>query len=126
MVLTGVQRAPAGQPAGGFGDTETLAGRLEFAMNSARAEIADFERGLVAETFFDRGAPLLDVLGGRVRIEGGEADGGFAEDGGSEIQRGLRLRRRKQSCRGREIVELLRLGENIGNVVALVAPGVEV
>src|SRR3984893_15703349 len=59
-------------------------------------------------------------------MESGEADSGSSEDGGSKIQRGLRLRGRKQSCWRSEIVELLGLGENIGNVVALVAPGVEV
>src|SRR6266852_9530168 len=95
-------------------------------VNAARAEITDFESRFAAEAFFNGGAPLLDVFGRRVGIEGGEADGGSTEHCGCEIQGSLRLRRRKQRCRRREIIKLLRLRKNVGDVVALVAPGVEI
>src|SRR4029077_5719052 len=85
-----------------------------------------FEGGLAAQALFDRGAPLLYVFGGSMRIERGKADCGFSQGGGREIQRALRLRRGKQGCRRSEIVELLGLRENVGDIVALIAPGVEV
>src|SRR5260221_5550245 len=119
-----LERAARPDGAGAWRRVVDEVGALE--MNAASTEVAELESGFAAETLFDGGAPLLDVLGGRVGIEGSEADSGFAEDGGSEIQRGLRLRGGQQGCRRREIVELLSLRENVGNVVALVAPGVEI
>jgi len=119
-----LERAAGPDGAGAWRRVVDEVGALE--MNAASTEVAELESGFAAETLFDGSAPLLDVLGRRVGIEGSEADSGFAEDGGSEIQRGLRLRGGQQGCRRREIVELLSLRENVGNVVALVAPGVEI
>src|SRR2546423_12275576 len=95
-------------------------------MNSAGTEVADFERRRAPQAFFYRRAPLLDVFGGSVRIEGGEADGGLPKYSWPKIQRRLRLGGREQSRRGREVIELLRFGKNVRDIVALIAPGVEV
>src|SRR5258708_1525964 len=82
-----LERAARPDGAGAWRRVVDEVGALE--MNAASAEIAEFESGFAAETLFDGGAPLLDVLGGRVGIEGGEANRGFAEDGWSEVKRSL-------------------------------------
>ena len=90
-------------------------------VDAVRAEVAEFERGRGPETLLDGQAPLLDVLRRRVRVEGGEADGRASEHGLTEVEV-----RRDYPCGGREIVALLRFGEDVRDVVALVAPGVHV
>src|SRR5258708_32048424 len=112
-----LERAAGPDGAGAWRRVVDEVGALE--MNAASTEVAELESGFAAETLFDGSAPLLDVLGRRVGIEGSEADSGFAEDGGSEIQRGLRLRGGQQRCRWREMVELLQLGETVGDVVSV-------
>ena len=84
---------------------------------TAGAEVADLDGGRGAELFFDVGGPLLDVLRGGVDLHRGEADGGLAEDGGSEVETGEG---------GLEVIALIGLGKDVGDVVALIAPGVHV
>src|ERR1700737_605604 len=46
-------------------------------MESARADVADFKRGVLPEAFLHGAVPLLDVLRGSVGIEGCKAHGGW-------------------------------------------------
>jgi hypothetical protein len=95
-------------------------------MDAARAEVAHLESCLAAEALFNRSAPLLNILCGRVRIERREADGGCAKNCWDEIEGFLRCSGVEQRSGRIEIVKLLGFGKNKGNVVTLVAPGVEV
>src|SRR5581483_10053369 len=72
---------------------------------------------LLPEALFHRQIPLLDVLRRRVRVEGGKAHRRLAEDGRGEI---------KAEERGGEVIALPRLGENVRDVVPLVAPRVHI
>ena len=38
-------------------------------VKSARAQVADFKRGLAAELLLERSAPLLDILRGRMQLQ---------------------------------------------------------
>src|SRR6266852_6117843 len=95
-------------------------------MNAACPEIADFESGLAVETLLDRGAPLLDILCGSVRVKGRKAHRGRAEDCGIEIERRLSLCGAQQRGGGIEIVKLLGLREDKRHVMLLVAPGIQI
>ncbi len=86
-------------------------------MEAARAQVTDFDRGFLAQLLLQRGAPLLNVLCGRVQLESGEADRGCAQHRGREVECG---------DRGNVRIALRGLREDIGHVVALVAPGVHV
>src|SRR5260221_3801085 len=118
------ERAARPDGAGAWRRVVDEVGALE--MNAASTEVAELESGFAAETLFDGGAPLLDVLGGRVGIEGSEAESGFAEDGGREIPRGMRLRGGQPGLRRREIVALLKLPAKRRNVTALSASADEI
>src|SRR5215472_2961543 len=93
---------------------------------AACTEVADFECGFPTQTLLKRAAPLLDILRGSVRIKRRKADGSRAKNRGVEVERRLGPGGGQQRSRGIEIVELLGLWKNKGNVVALVAPGIQV
>ena len=95
-------------------------------MEATRAEIADFEGGFAAQALLDRRAPMLDILCGGMEIEGHKADRGRAENGAIEVERRPGLGGGEQRSRRSEIVELLGFRKNKGNVVALIAPGIQV
>ena len=61
-----------------------------------------------------------------MEIEGHKADRGRAENGAIEVERRPGLGGGEQRSRRSEIVELLGFRKNKGNVVALIAPGIQV
>ena len=64
------------------------------------------------------GIPLLHILRGSVRIESGETDGRDTQHWRSKVE---------AIGGGRNVGrKLIRLGEDIGNVVTLIAPSVEI
>src|SRR6266699_6033874 len=90
-------------------------------MNTMRSKVAQFQRHLCAQTLFDGTTPLLDILRRRILFNGGEANGSRAQHRRSEVEvTGDDAGRRS------EVVALLRLGKDIGNIVPLVAPGIHV
>ena len=93
-------------------------------MEATCSQIANFEGRVLPKTFFDLPVPLLDVLGGGVRIKCGKADRGRGQRAGSEHGRAEVQTLRKERCGRCEVIGLLRLGKNVGHIVALVAPGV--
>jgi hypothetical protein len=83
--------------------------------------MTDFNRGGPVQTALHREAPLLDVLRWRLGIKRGETDRGLAEHRRTKIEMG------GDNARGwNEIVTLLSLGENVRNIVALIAPRVHI
>ena len=93
-------------------------------MEPAGAEVADFQRGVRGQRFFNSRVPLLNVLRWRVWIECGEADrgcrqGSSPQDGRTKVQSVG-----KQRCRRSEVVRLLGLWKHVRHVMALVAPRV--
>src|SRR5437660_230403 len=122
--LENLQGAPGTKRAGARRRIVDELGALQ--MDATRAEIADFESGFAAQALLDRRAPLLDILCGSMGIEGRKADRGRAENGGIEVEGRLGLGGVQQRSRRIEIVELLGFRKNKGNVVALIAPGIQV
>src|ERR1700730_7853500 len=86
-----------------------------------RSKVAKFQRRLWTQTLLDGPTPLLDILRRRVEFHGGEANGSCAQDRRPEVE----VTRNDTSGR-REIVTLLRFRKDVGNIVALVAPGIHV
>ena len=93
-------------------------------MESASAEVTDVERCVFAEALLHGCIPLLDVLRGRMRVEGGKADGGCGQRAGAEHWRAEVQSGGEQRSRRREVIGLLRLREYVRHIVALVAPRV--
>src|SRR6266404_1406671 len=90
-------------------------------MKPVRSEIAQLQGCFGTQTFFDRSAPLLDVLWRRVQFESGKADGGRAQHGRREVEM------TGDDAGGRsEVIALLSLGENVRDVVPLITPGIHV
>jgi len=91
---------------------------------AARAEIADFQGSIFAKAFLYRGVVLLYVLGGRMRIECREADGGGWQRAGTQHRR-TEVQSRVEQRRWRsEVVCLLSFRKNEGHIVPLVTPRV--
>src|SRR5262249_27373753 len=95
-------------------------------VESARAEITDFDGSVVAEAFLKRQIPLLNVLRWRVGIESCEADSGRwqrarSKHGSAEIESGI-----EKSGGRSEVVGLLRLWKNVRHVVTLIAPRIHI
>src|SRR6266478_3987800 len=90
-------------------------------MNSMRSEIAEFQGGLGAQTFFYRTAPLLDVLRWRVYFKCGKADCGRAQNRRREIE----MTGNDAGCRS-EVIALLCLRKDIRNIMTLVTPRIHI
>src|SRR5713226_1203482 len=95
-------------------------------VETARADVADFERSVLSEALLHRAVPLLNVLRRRVGIERSETHSSWcqcarAKNGCAEIHTCVEER----SWR-REVIGLLCLRENVWNIMPLVAPGVQV
>src|ERR1051326_4093394 len=90
-------------------------------MQSMRSEITNFQSGLGSETLLDRAAPLLDVLSRSIKFKRGKADRGRAQHGRRKVEMTI-----ENAGRRNEIIALLRLRKNIGDIVPLVAPGIHV
>src|SRR6267154_80432 len=95
-------------------------------VETARADVADFERGVLPKASLHRAVPLLNVLRRCVGIERSETHGGWrqsarAKNGSAEIHTRVEERRWR-----REVIGLLCLRENVRNIMSLVAPGVQV
>src|SRR4030081_384469 len=86
-----------------------------------RSKVAKFQRRLWTQTLLDGPTPLLDILWRRVEFNGGEANGGRAQDRRPEVE----VIGNDTGGR-REIVTLLRFRRAVGNIVPLVAPGIHV
>src|SRR5262249_41434252 len=95
-------------------------------MKTARAEITDFDRSISSSAFLQRSTPLLYVLRRRMRIKRGEAYRCRRKRSCAENWRAKIESRIEQCCRRREIIRLLRLRKNVGNVMALVTPRIHV
>src|SRR6266850_6624881 len=90
-------------------------------MYSVRSEITEFERGLGAQTLLYGTAPLLDVLWWRVELKSRKADCGRPQDCRREIEM------TGNDAGGRnEVVALLGLRKDIGNIMTLVTPRIHV
>src|SRR5258708_7335752 len=95
-------------------------------VETARADVANFERSVLPEAFLHRAVPLLNVLRRRVGIERSETYSSWcqcarAKNGCAEIHTCIEQR----NWRG-EVIGLLCLRENVRNIMPLVAPGVQV
>src|SRR6185503_8790233 len=64
---------------------------------------------------------LLDVLSGRVSLKSCETNRGSSQNGGTEIEV-----TGNDACSRNEVIALLRFRKDIGNIVALVAPGIHI
>src|SRR5579884_43214 len=92
----------------------------------ARAEVADFDRCIPAESFLHGCVPLLDVLRWRMRIKSRETNSGGGQWSRAQHRRPEIETRREQRRWRREVVGLLRLWEDVRDVVALIAPRIQV
>src|SRR5262245_8681526 len=86
-----------------------------------RSEITDLQCRCRADALFKRQTPLLNILRRRVRIKSRKAHSRLSEHRLPEVNFGSEERRRR-----REVVSLLRLREDIRDIVTLIAPGVHV
>src|SRR5579864_9011282 len=95
-------------------------------MKTARTDITDFHRSVGVQTLLHGGIPLLDILRGRMRVECGKADGGGRERSGAQY-RGAEIHATGKQRRWRsEIIGLLRFRENVRDIMALVAPSIQI
>ena len=95
-------------------------------VEAACAKVSDFKRGARSKALFYLRVPLLDVLGGCVRVKRSEADSGggknpSSQDGSTEIETVA-----EESSRWSEVVCLLGLRKYIRDIVALIAPRVPI
>src|SRR6266478_1913774 len=86
-------------------------------VETARADVADFERSVLPEAFLQRAVPLLNVLRRGVGIERSETHSSWcqcarAKNGSAEIHTRVEERRWR-----REVIGLLCLRENVRNVM---------
>src|ERR1039457_731711 len=86
-------------------------------MKSAVALIAELQRGFLAEALLHRRGPLLHVLRLLIRVERGETGDRLAHHRRTEVE---------AQNRWRKAVALIRLGEDDGHVVQVVAPRIHV
>ena|SRR5438552_3313719 len=93
-------------------------------METARADITNFDGSVGTETLLHGSIPLLHILRGRMRVERSKADGCSGKRTGAQNWRTKVHPSVKERRRRSEIVRLLRLWKNERDVVALIAPGV--